>query len=110
MTEQQTYMWVSVALMVVIIYVIRVLPFAFLQGHHMPDWFNDWLSYVPAAVFGALIFPDVFLSGGKLALGWDNLNLYATLVTFPVAYKTRSIALTILAGAAAYAALMLIHG
>jgi len=101
-----SYIWVSVLLMSLITYIPRVTPFIFLQKRALPEWFNDWLTFVPPAVFGALIFPDILMQEGRISLSWDNLALWASVVTFPAAYFTRSLTVSILVGAGAYALLM----
>jgi branched-subunit amino acid transport protein len=40
-------------------YVPRMLPMVIGQRIAFPEWLKQWLSYVPYAVLGALIFPGI---------------------------------------------------
>lgn len=71
----------------------------------IPRWFKTWLTYVPTAIFGALVLPDVFLPAGSLDLGLNNLYLWSTVIIFPLVYKTKSLGLAIVSGAAVFALL-----
>ncbi len=43
----------------------RILPIFFLRGRSLPPFAESFLHYVPFAVLGALIFPDVLTSTGN---------------------------------------------
>jgi branched-subunit amino acid transport protein len=64
----------------------------------VPSWLTRALRYVPPAVLSAIIFPDVLLPGGSLDLSPLNPRLLAALVAALVAWRTRSLALTIVVG------------
>jgi branched-subunit amino acid transport protein len=67
-----------------------------LFGHgEMPPRLLRWLYYVPPAVLAALIVPAVLAPQGKLVVG---LQLWAFLAAVLVAWRTRNIILTIVAG------------
>lgn len=42
----------------------RILPLFFLSGNKMPPFVESLLHYVPFAVLGSLIFPDVLTATG----------------------------------------------
>ena len=86
-------------------YISRIIPFLLLAGKPVPRWFKTWLTYVPTAIFGALVLPDVFLPAGSLDLGLNNLYLWSTVIIFPLVYKTKSLGLAIVSGAAVFALL-----
>lgn len=56
------------------------------------------LRFVPAAVLSALIWPAVLVSDGSLHLDPDNLRLIAAVVAALVAWYTRNVLYTIVAG------------
>ncbi len=56
------------------------------------------LRFVPVAALTALIVPGLLLPQGTLALGLDNERLLAALVAVAVAWRTRHVLLTIVAG------------
>lgn len=76
--------------------------FIYLFGRfHIPETLRRSLHYVPPAVLSAIIFPEILLRDGKLALTLDNDRLLAGLVAVLVAQWTKNTLLTILAGMAA---------
>ena len=62
------------------------------------------LRFVPAAVLSAIILPDLLQPGGKLNLSLSNTRLLAGVLAMAVAWRTRSVVLTV--GAAALIALI----
>ena len=65
---------------------------------HVPEALRKALHYVPPAVLSAIIFPELFIHNGTLNLSLDNYRLMAGLVAILVAWFTKSILITILAG------------
>lgn len=65
---------------------------------HVPDSLRKALHYVPPAVLSAIIFPELFIRNETLNLSLDNYRLMAGLVAILVAWFTKSILITILAG------------
>ena len=70
----------------------------FLARLPIPAAVQRGLRFVPAAVFAALVVPDIAFAGGVLSLGIDNPKLVAALVAGPVAWRTRNTLATIVAG------------
>lgn len=56
------------------------------------------LHYVPPAVLSAIIFPELFLRGGSLNLALDNYRLLAGLIAVLVAWFSKNMLITIIAG------------
>jgi branched-subunit amino acid transport protein len=78
------------------------LSFIFLMDRiKVPDWFRRSLRFVPAAVLSAIILPELTSPNNTLFLSWRNPQLLAGAVAILVAWKTRNVLLTILAGMAA---------
>jgi branched-subunit amino acid transport protein len=73
----------------------------FLTRFEVPRPVQRALRFVPAAVFTALLVPELVFAGGTLRLGLDNPKLLAALVAAPVAWRTHSTTATILVGMAA---------
>lgn len=57
---------ISVLLMASVTYVPRVLPLAIFKKKIQSRFLTAFLSYVPFAVLGAMIFPDILSSTGHL--------------------------------------------
>ncbi len=96
------YIWSTIILMSIITYLPRSLPMILLTKKVLPAWFTSWLKLVPTAIFGALVLPDVLLSNNQLALGFNNIALWTTLIITPLALKTKSLAWTLIAGASVF--------
>jgi branched-subunit amino acid transport protein len=85
----------------IVTYAIR-LSMILLIGHTtVPPWLQRALRFVPPAVLSALIFPDLLLSGGTVALSPVNPRLLAGALAALVAWGSRNAILAIAAGMAA---------
>ena len=97
--------WLTILGMALATYATRVTTMLALRGDVAP-WLRRWLSYVPVAMFTALILPPLLLSeqaGTKvLALG---PALPSGLVGGLVAWRTGNVLLTIIAGIVTFWAL-----
>lgn len=67
----------------------------------VPDWFRRGLRFVPVAVLSAIILPELTSPDGSLFLSWRNPQLLAGAVAILVAWRTKNVILTIIAGMAA---------
>lgn len=79
-------------------YVPRWLPLIFLSRRQLPQWLVDWLDFIPVAILSALLAPLLLTSGTVPHLDFGRAELFAALPTFGVAYLTRSLGGTVLAG------------
>lgn len=79
---------------------IKVAPITALKGDSLPPLLRKWLDFVPVAVMGALVGPDVFIYQGKLNFGITNLFLLVSIPTLLIAWKTRNFFVTIAFGIA----------
>lgn len=52
--------------MSLVTYIPRVLPMLLLKDKELPKFLKSFLSYIPYAVLGALIFPGILDSTGSL--------------------------------------------
>ena len=96
-----TLLLLTMAVCGLVTFLIRLSFFAF--GHHLPDdpRIEAVLRYVPPAILGALIAPEIFTGANGLLLTPDNPRLWAGLSALLVAWLTRSVLATIAAGMAA---------
>jgi branched-subunit amino acid transport protein len=67
----------------------------------VPETMRRALHYVPPAVLSAIIFPELFLSGGIFDVSLTNTRLLAGLVAILTAWFSKNTLITILAGMAA---------
>jgi branched-subunit amino acid transport protein len=78
------------------------LSFILLFDHlEIPPLLRQALRFVPPAVLTAIIIPEMFMPQGTLDVSLGNSRLLAGLLAVVVAWRTRNIVLTILAGMAA---------
>ena len=64
----------------------------------VPPLVKRALDLVPPAVLSVIIFQELLIRDGKLAIGLDNTRLLAGIVAVVVAWRTRSALLTIAVG------------
>ena len=90
-------------------FLIRLSFIAF--GHHLPDdrRLGIMLRYVPPAILGALIAPEIFAVGGTADFSPDNPRLWAALIALLTAWQTRNVLATIAIGMLALWALQAVR-
>ena len=86
-----------VAVMAVVTYLIRMLPFTLFRREIRSVFFRSFLAYVPYAVLGAMTFPSILYATASLASAAAG-----TVVALILAYFRRSL-LTVAVGASAAA-------
>lgn len=79
-------------------FIPRVLPLMLLSQMELPKWLIRWLKNVPVAVMAALLAQELLLSGGHFSLTDNYLKLLAAIPAFIVAFLTKSLLGTVLAG------------
>ena len=70
----------------------------FFSDLELPAAAQRGLRFVPAAVFAALVIPELAFAGNTLRIGLDNPKLVAGLVAGVVAWRTRNTLATIATG------------
>jgi branched-subunit amino acid transport protein len=93
--------WIIMVIAGLLTFGTRLSFILLLDRIKVPDWFKRGLRFVPVAVLSAIILPDLTSPNGTLFLSWRNPQLLAGLVAVLVAWKTKNVILTILAGLAA---------
>lgn len=91
----------SMAACGLVTFLIRLSFIAF--GHRLPNdgRLDSLLRYVPPAILGALIAPEIFVADGQLNTDPANPRLAAMLLALLVAWRTRSVLASIVTGMAA---------
>jgi branched-subunit amino acid transport protein len=79
---------------------LKATPVKLLAGRKLPPFFVTWLKYVPVPVLAAMLASDLLVRDGRCHFAVDNQLLVASIPAFVVAYLTRSLAATVLAGVA----------
>jgi len=86
----------------VVTYLPRWLPLFFLTRRRLPPWLIDWLDFIPAAILSALILPALVTTGEPRELSWVKPDLWIAIPTLIFAWKTKSLAGTVVIGMALY--------
>ncbi|RPG98559.1 MAG: AzlD domain-containing protein [Candidatus Pelagibacter sp. TMED106] len=80
----------------------RFSMIALLKKEMFNDRIREVLSYVPSAIFPAIIFPAIFLDNVGSILIEDNPKILAAFIAMIVGILTRNIIATIFSGLASY--------
>jgi len=83
-------------------YLPRMLPLVMLSRRTLPAWFAEWLELIPAAILSALIAPTLFAQSEPRLFALGKVELLAAVPTLLCAWKTRSLAVTVIAGMFCY--------
>ncbi|MBP5834845.1 AzlD domain-containing protein [Lactiplantibacillus plantarum] len=80
-------------------FIPRFFPLLFFTKRKIPEWFNEWMRFVPVSLFTALVVKSVFIDSKYAVITSGNLGMIisAILVGF-VAYRTRSMTLSVVIG------------
>jgi branched-subunit amino acid transport protein len=90
--------WVVMVLGGLATFAIRATFILLVGQREIPDLLRRALRYIPPAVLTAIILPELLLPAGELNLSLANPNLLAGMAAALVAWRTRSVLLTILVG------------
>ena len=84
---------VYIAVMAIVTYLIRMLPFTLFRKEIKSVFFRSFLAYVPYAVLGAMTFPSIFYATSSLPSA-----ITGTVIALGLAFFRRSL-LTVALGA-----------
>ena len=90
--------WLVMILGGLITFVIRFVLIYLFGRFEVPETMRKALHYVPPAVLSAIVFPELFIGDGVFNLSLDNHRMLAGLLAIFVAWLSRNILITILAG------------
>lgn len=91
-------LWLIILVIGVITYAIRLSFILLTERMTLPPLALRILRFVPVAVLTAIIAPALVFPTGTLDLSPGNARLIAGIVAVGVAWRTRNIALTLVAG------------
>ena len=86
----------------IITYLTRFSMIALIKKEMFNDRIREILSYVPSAIFPAIIFPAIFINDSGLLQIEDNPKIIAALIAMIIGIFSRSILATIFSGLASY--------
>jgi branched-subunit amino acid transport protein len=90
------WLWISIAGLVT--FFTRYSMVAFINPKSLSKTTRKILTYVPSAVFPAIIFPAVFLDKKGFFISIENPQIWAFVIAVIVGYYFKNIILTIASG------------
>ena len=94
--------WLSIIIAGILTYLTRTTMVTIINRNILSDKIKQVLSYVPAAVFPAIIFPAVFLNDYGNLVELSDPKIYGATFAIIVGYLSRNIIATIFSGLALY--------
>ena len=94
--------WLSFIIAGIITYFTRMTMVALVSRDMLGDRIKAVLSYVPSAVFPAIIFPGVFIDDYGTFIEMNDPKIFGALVAIIVGYFSRNVIATILSGLFSY--------
>ncbi len=91
-------LWLIMLAAGLLTFLTRLSFISLFSDREMPPPLKRALGFVPPAVLTAIIFPELLLRDGELAISADNTRLLAGMVAILVAWITRRIMPTIVVG------------
>jgi branched-subunit amino acid transport protein len=93
-------LWITIIIAGLLTFGLRLSFIVFINKTNIPLLLQQALRFVPIAVLSALIAPALFLPKNSLDLSLNNARLIAGVLAILVAWRTRNVLLTIVAGMA----------
>ena len=94
--------WALIVSCGIITFLTRFSMIALLKKEMFNDRTRQVLSYVPTAIFPAIIFPAIFLDDNGLIQIEDNPKILAAVIAMIIGITTKNILATIFSGLASY--------
>lgn len=83
----------------IVAFIPRFFPLMLFTKRAIPEWFNEWMKFVPVSLFTALVVKDIFIDSASYALLLNKYSeMLAAVVVIIVAYRTRSMAISVIVG------------
>ncbi|MBI5880005.1 MAG: AzlD domain-containing protein [Chloroflexi bacterium] len=98
--DETLNLWAAIIGAGIVTYAIRLSFILAMERLTMPDWFRNALRFAPAAVLSAIVLPALF--AGVTPSAPVNPQLIAGACAILVAWRTRNVLLTVLAGMAVF--------
>lgn len=93
------YIIIVILGMAIVTYIPRILPMIIFSKNDMSESIKDIMKFIPIAILSSLIAKDIFFNGDNLYLSFTNPKIISGIIVLLVAYKFKSIAVSIAVGA-----------
>ena len=94
--------WISIIIAGIINYLSRLGSVLLIKPERLNENTKKILSYVPSAVFPAIIFPAVFLNESNTIVQINDPKIIGFIVSIIIGYLSKSIITTIISGLLSY--------
>ena len=94
--------WILIIYCGLITYLTRFTMIALIKKEMFNDRIREILSFVPSAIFPAIIFPAIFINETGLFQIEENPKILAAIIAMVIGILSRSIIATIFSGLASY--------
>ena len=94
--------WISITIAGILTYLTRMTMVALVRREMLGNRIKNVLTYVPSAVFPAIIFPAVFFNDNGSFVEISDPKIFASIIAIVVGYFSRNVIATILSGLISY--------
>ena len=94
--------WLSITIAGILTYFTRMTMIALVRRDLLGEKIKAVLSYVPSAVFPAIIFPAIFINDYGSYIEMNDPKIFGALVAIIVGYFSRNVIATIFSGLLSY--------
>tara|TARA_S200000501_G_scaffold306506_1_gene295252 strand:- start:98 stop:409 length:312 start_codon:yes stop_codon:yes gene_type:complete len=94
--------WFTIIIAGIITYCMRMTMVALVDRDLLGERVKEVLSYVPSAVFPAIIFPGIFINDYGTFIEMNDPKIFGAIVAVLVGYFSRNVIATILSGIFSY--------
>jgi branched-subunit amino acid transport protein len=91
-------LWIIIIGIGLLTLLTRLSFIALPAGTRLPPWMRRALEYVPASVLSAITLPELIMHHGIADISLGNYRLIAGVVAIMVAWRTRQVLPTLVAG------------
>ena len=94
--------WALILFCGIITYLTRFTMIALVKKEMFSDRIREVLSFVPSAIFPAIIFPAIFLDNSGMFVLDSNPKIYAAAIAVLFGLITKNVIVTIFSGLTSY--------
>ena len=94
--------WITIIIAGVLTYFTRMTMIAIVRRNLLGDRIKEVLTFVPSAVFPAIIFPAIFLNDYGDYIHLNDPKIFGAIVAILVGYFSKNVVATIFSGLLSY--------
>ena len=94
--------WLSITIAGILTYFTRMTMIALVRRDLLGEKIKAVLTYVPSAVFPAIIFPAIFINDYGAYIEMNDPKIFGALVAIIIGYFSRNVIATIFSGLLSY--------